>query len=339
MLKVRDFLKKKDITFSLKRYGVDALGAMGLGLFSSLIVGLILREIGLKLEISLLSEVIGPKAMSMTGAAIGVAVAFGLKAPPLVLVSSVITGFAGNQLGGPAGAFIAAVIGTEFGKLVSKETNVDIILTPIVTILAGVSAGIATGPAINAFMLGSGKMIMWATELLPIPMGILISVVMGVILTLPISSAALAIMLNLGGIAGGAACAGCCANMVGFAVASYRENRVGGLISQGIGTSMLQIPNIVKNPRIWVPAIVASAITGPISTTVFKMETLPSGAGMGTSGLVGQLATLAAMGYTPAVFFQIALVHFILPAMISLVVSEFMRKKNWIKLGDMKLEI
>jgi len=335
--KIKLFLARKDIEFSLKRYGVDAMSAMALGLFSSLIVGLILREVGSKLGIPLLAETLGPKAMAMVGSAIGAAVAFGLKAPPLVLFSSVITGFVGNEAGGPAGAFVAAVLGAEFGKAISKETKVDIIITPVVTIAAGVSVGIFIGPAISEFMASIGRLIIFATNLLPVPMGILVSVIMGIVLTLPISSAALGIMLGLSGIAAGAACAGCCANMVGFAVAGYRDNKVSGLISQGIGTSMLQMPNIIKKPIIWIPAIAASAVTGPVSTAVFKMENIPAGSGMGTSGLVGQFGTLAAMGYTPQIFIQILTVHFVLPAIISLAVSEWMRKRNWIKEGDMKL--
>lgn len=337
-MKLKAFLKKKNIEINLRRYGVEAMGAMALGLFASLIIGLILKEIGTRTGVTFLADM-GVRAMAAVGYAIGVAVAHGLKAPPLVLFASAATGFAGNELGGPAGAFVAAVIGAEFGKLVSKETKLDIIVTPVVTIIMGMGAGFLVGPAINEFMKATGRFIMWATELMPIPMGVLVSVVMGMVLTAPISSAALGIMLDLQGIAAGAACAGCCANMVGFAVSSYRENKVNGLLSQGLGTSMLQVPNIVKNPRIWIPPIIASAITGPISTAVFRMENIPSGSGMGTSGLVGQFGTLSAMGYTPAVFLQIFLVHFLLPALISILVSEFMRKKNWIKPGDMKLDI
>jgi uncharacterized membrane protein len=256
-----------------------------------------------------------------------------------VLFASAATGFVGNQLGGPAGAFIAAVLGAEFGNIVSKETKIDIIVTPVVTIIIGMGAGALIGPPINVFMKATGAFIMWATELLPVPMGIIVSVVMGMVLTAPISSAALGIMLDLGGIAAGAACAGCCANMVGFAVSSYRENKVNGLLSQGLGTSMLQVPNIVKNPRIWIPPIVASAVVGPLSSAVFKMDNIPSGSGMGTSGLVGQFGTLAAMGYSPGVFVKILFVHFLIPAAVSLAVSEFMRKKGWIKLNDMKLDV
>jgi hypothetical protein len=317
------------------------MGSMALGLFASLIIGLILREIGTRAGIPWLADM-GAFAMGAMGYAIGVAVAFGLKAPPLVLFTcAAVGGFAASSAvgGGPAGAFVAAVIGAEFGKLVSKETKVDIIVTPMVTLVMGMGAGLLIGPPINGFMLAIGNFIMWSTELLPVPMGILVSVVMGMVLTGPISSAAISMMLDLQGIAAGAAVAGCCANMIGFAVSSFRENKWGGLISQGLGTSMLQIPNIVKNPRIWIPPIIASAVTGPISAAVFRMENIPSGAGMGTSGLVGQFGALTAMGYSPAVFMQIGLVHFLVPAAVSLLVSEFMRKKGWIKFGDMKLEV
>lgn len=335
--KKESFLKRKNIEISLHRYGVQALGAMAQGLFASLIIGLILKVIGEKLKIPFLYETVFPIAKDMTGPAIAVAIAYGLQAPPLVMFASTITGLVGNQLGGPAGAFVAAVIGAEFGKLVSKETKVDILVTPATTIITGVLAGSAVGPGIAAIMTGLGKWIMWATELQPIPMGILVSVIMGMILTLPISSAALAIMLQLGGLAAGAATVGCSAQMIGFAVASYRENGWGGLVSQGLGTSMLQIPNIVKNPRIWIPATLASAIIGPFATTIFNMKNNPIGAGMGTSGLVGQFGTVAVMGGSTPVVFKIILLHIVAPAIITLIISEFMRKKKWIKTGDMKL--
>lgn len=332
------FFKRKNIEFSIKRYGIDALGAMALGLFSSLIVGLILKVIGEQTGIALLVT-FGQKAMAMTGPAIGVAVAHGLGAPPLVLFASTITGMAGNELGGPVGAFIAAVLGAEFGKMVSKETKVDIIVTPAVTILVGVAAGVTIGPPIAEFLKWVGYIIMMATELAPIPMGILVSALMGVILTLPISSAALSIMLVLSGPAAGAATVGCATQMIGFAVASYRENGMGGLISQGLGTSMLQVPNIVKNPMIWIPPTLASAILGPLATTILPMSNIPAGAGMGTSGLVGQFGTIEAMGLSAGVLMKIGLLHFILPAIVTLVISEFMRKKGWIKFNDMKLNI
>jgi hypothetical protein len=333
----QSFLQRKNIVFSLHRYGIEALGAMALGLFSSLIVGLILKVIGDKTGIKLLTDY-GLQAMAMMGPAIGVAVAFGLKAPPLVLFASTITGMAGAKLGGPAGCFVAAVIGAEFGKLVSKETKVDIIVTPMVTIITGVATGVFIGPTINAMMVALGAMIMKATELQPIPMGILVSVLMGLILTAPISSAAVAMMLKLGGLAAGAATVGCASQMVGFAVASYRENGWGGLVSQGLGTSMLQVPNIVRNPRILIPPTLAGAILGPIATTIWPMQNIPAGAGMGTSGLVGQFGTFEAMGMTGGVMFKVVMLHFILPAILTLLISEYMRKTGWIKYGDMKLD-
>lgn len=334
----QSFLQRKDVVFSLHRYGIQALGAMALGLFSSLLVGLILKVIGEQLRIPLLIDY-GTQAMAMMGPAIGVAVAHGLKAPPLVLFASTITGMAGAKLGGPAGCFAAAVVGAEFGKLVSKETKIDIIVTPAVTIITGVATGVFVGPVINKAMAGLGAIIMTATDLHPVPMGILVSVIMGLVLTAPISSAALAMMLKLGGIAAGAATVGCCAQMIGFAVASYRENKVGGLVAQGLGTSMLQVPNIVRNPRILIPPTLAGAILGPLATTVLKMENVPAGAGMGTSGLVGQVGTIEAMGAGGTVLFKIALLHFILPAVLTLLFSEFMRKKGWIKFGDQRLDI
>ncbi len=330
------FLKKKDIEISFKRYFIDALSFMALGLFSTLIIGLIISEIGNKFGVGELTT-IGNYAKSATGAGIGVAIAYALKAPPLVLFSSAVIGLAGNELGGPAAAYISVIVGAELGKLISKETIVDIIITPVVTIISGVGIALLVGPVIGNFMAWLGDIILWATELMPLLMGIVVSVLMGIVLTLPISSAALSIMLGLSGIAAGAAAAGCSAQMVGFAVASYRENKINGLLSQGLGTSMLQMPNIMKNPRIWIPPILASAITGPISTVVFKMENIPTGAGMGTSGLVGQFGALSAMGYSNEVYIQIALVHFILPAILTLIFSEIMRKKEWIKFGDMKL--
>ena len=333
----QSFLQRKNIVFSLHRYGIEALGAMALGLFSSLIVGLILKVIGDKTGIKLLTDY-GLQAMAMMGPAIGVAVAFGLKAPPLVLFASTITGMAGAKLGGPAGCFVAAVIGAEFGKLVSKETKVDIIITPMVTIITGVATGVFIGPTINTMMVALGALIMKATELQPIPMGILVSVLMGLILTAPISSAAVAMMLKLGGLAAGAATVGCAAQMVGFAVASYRENGWGGLVSQGLGTSMLQVPNIVRNPRILIPPTLAGAILGPIATTIWPMTNIPAGAGMGTSGLVGQFGTFEAMGMTGGVMFKVVMLHFILPAILTILISEYRRKTGWIKYGDMKLD-
>jgi hypothetical protein len=348
---MKAFLKRKDIEITFRRYFVDAMGAMTLGLFASLIIGVILVEIGRLLRPEEVTPGLGVLldnagyvlsragwwARGAAGFAMGVAVAFGLKAPPLVLFTAAAVGFVGNDLGGPAGVLVAAIVGVELGKLVSKQTKVDIIVTPVVTLLAGTSVAVLIGPPIQGFMTATGNLIMWATDLMPALMGGIIAVVMGMMLTGPLSSAALAIMLGLEGIAAGAAVAGCAANMIGFAVASYRENKVGGLISQGLGTSMLQLPNIMKNPRIWIPPIAASAVVGPISAAVFAMENTSIGAGMGTSGLVGQFNAFIAMGYGSAAFFQVGLVHFALPAAVSLAVSEFMRRRGWIKFGDMKL--
>ena len=334
---MKKFFAKKDVRLSFRRYCVEAMGAMTLGLFSSLIIGLILTEIGSRAGVEFLATM-GNWARGATGYAIGVAVAYGLKAPPLAMFAAAAVGFAGNYLGGPAGAFIAACVAAEFGKIVSKETKVDIIVTPVVTLLSGFGVAIAVGPPIQWLMDAIGGFVMWSTELMPILMGGLVALVMGITLTSPISSAAISIVLGLEGIAAGAAVAGGAANMIGFAVASFRENKFGGLVSQGLGTSMLQLPNIMKNPRIWIPAMVASIAGGIVSAAVFGMENIPTGGGMGTSGLVGQFGALTVMGYTPKVFMQIGLVHFLMPAVISLVVSEFMRKKKWIKFGDMKLE-
>ncbi|WP_295298260.1 PTS transporter subunit IIC [uncultured Brachyspira sp.] len=337
MIKIKNFLIRKNIKISVKRYAIEALGAMSLGLFSSLIIGLIIKVIGDYSHIPIITEV-GLKAMSVVGAAIGISVAYGLQAPPLVLFSSAAVGMAGNEFGSIAGAFVSSVIGAEFGKMISKETKVDIIVTPLFTIVIGVVIAKLIGPYVNYLMIFIGNVIMYATDLLPIPMGIIVSVVMGMVLTLPISSAALAIMLNISGLAAGAATIGCSCQMIGFAVCSLKENGIGGLVSQGLGTSMLQMPNIVKNPKIWIPPTLASAILGPIGTTVLKMENIASGAGMGTSGLVGQVGTIEAMGVSSDVFIKIALLHFILPAVLSLIISEIMYKKGFIKKGDMKLD-
>jgi uncharacterized membrane protein len=342
-LKKEGFLKRKNIEFSVKRYLIDALSFMALGLFSSLIIGSILNQIGIKFGISFLSETIWPIARQMTGPAIGVAVACGLQAPPLVMFSSAITGAAGAALGGPVGAFVAAVAGAEFGKAVSKETKVDIIVTPATTIIVGCLLGSLVGPGVSAFMTGFGNLIMYATELNPIPMGILVSILMGIALTLPISSAAIGIMLGLSGLAAGAATVGCAAQMVGFAVISYRENGIGGVFAQGLGTSMLQVPNIVKNWKIWIPSILTSAILGPIATTILKMENTPIGSGMGTSGLVGQFGTVSAMEAAgkggASMYIMILVFQIILPALMTLAIAEFMRKKEWIKEGDLKLDM
>lgn len=323
----------------MKRYFIDALGGMALGLFASLLIGTILNTIGTYFEIALFTEVIYPYAKLATGPAIAAAIGYSLGAPPLVLFSTSIIGLVANDLGGPVGVFVATVAAVELGRMVSKKTKVDIIVTPTIVIITGVLVAQFVGPFVSSLMNGLGSLIMTATEMQPFVMGIIVSVVVGMALTLPISSAAICLMLGLSGLAAGAATVGCCANMVGFAVMSYKENGFGGLMAQGLGTSMLQMPNIIKNPRIWIPPIVASAILGPISTTVFKMTNVPVGAGMGTSGLVGQVGTIASMGAEPSVFISIALLHFILPAVITLSVAGFMRKKGWIKSKDLKLEL
>lgn len=337
-MNIKALLVRKDIEFSLRRYGIDALNFMALGLFSSLIVGLILKTFGSWLDLPWLVET-GAQAQAAMGAAIGIGVAHALKSPPLVLLSSAATGLAGAALGGSVGCFIAAAVGAEFGKLIHKSTPVDIIATPAAALIAGTAAAQFVGPAIAALMTETGALIMWAVELQPVLMGMIVSVLMGIILTLPISSAAIAISLSLSGLAAGAATVGCCAQMVGFAVMSFKENRWSGLLSQGLGTSMLQMPNIVKNPRIWIPPIISSALLGPLATVGFQMANIPSGAGMGTSGLVGQVGTINAMGNSSAVWFAIALLHFVLPAVFTLIIARFMRKKGWIKDGDLKLDV
>ena len=277
--------------------------------------------------------------MELMGAAIGVAVAFGLKAPALVMISCSVTGMMGAAAGGPAGAFIAAAAGAEIGKLVSKETKVDIIVTPALTLLSGGVVAILVGPAIGKLMNGLGSVIMTATEWQPFAFGIVISVIVGLALTAPISSAALCMMLGLSGLAAGAATAGCCAQMIGFAVISFRDNGVGGLVAQGVGTSMLQISNIIKNPYILVPPTLAGAITGPLSTVVFKMTNSPLGAGMGTSGLVGQIGTFTTMGGNFHTIAGVAVLHFVLPAVLALIFDRVLRKMGKIKDGDYKLNI
>ncbi|STZ76962.1 Predicted membrane protein, putative toxin regulator [Bergeriella denitrificans] len=337
-MEIKAFLAKQNIEFSLRRYGIDALNFMALGLFGSLIVGLILKSIGGWMDLPWLVEV-GAQAQSAMGAAIGVGVAYALKAPPLVLFASAATGTAGAALGGPVGCFIAAAIGAELGKLVSKTTPVDIIATPAATLVSGMAAAQFIGPAIAAATAGLGAWIMWSVELQPFAMSIIVAVLMGMILTLPISSAAIAISLSLSGLAAGAATIGCCAQMIGFAVMSYRENRIGGLLSHGLGTSMLQMPNIVKNPRIWIPPTLASALIAPLATLGFQMANIPSGAGMGTSGLVGQIGTISAMGNSAEIWLAIALLHFILPAILTLLIARPLRKIGWIKDGDLKLDV
>ena len=333
------FLRRKGIEISFQRYLIDAMGAMALGLFSSLLVGTILVTIGMQTNIAWIT-LFGKTAQSVYGPAIAVAVAYGLKAPPLALFASAGVGAAAIAAGGgPAGCYVAAIFGAELGKSVSRETKVDILVTPATTLIAGAAAACLIGPGIGKFMTWLGSVIIWTTEMHPLFMGALVAVIMGIILTLPISSAAIAIMLGLDGLTAGAATVGCCAQMVGFAVISYRENGFGGLIAQGLGTSMLQMPNIIRHPLILVPPTLASALLGPFVTTVFPMTSDKIGAGMGSCGLVGQFQTLASMGFTVDVCIKIIAFHFLLPAAISLVTADFMRKKGLIRFGDMKLEI
>ncbi|MGF6906438.1 PTS transporter subunit IIC [Fusobacterium sp. PH5-44] len=343
MNKIISFLKKKDVEISFKKYIVSAPSSMAMGLFATLLVGTILKTVGEKFNIPFLYTVVWELTSKMMGPAIGVAVAQGLKAPPLVLFASTVTGAAGAQFGGPVGAFLAALIGAEFGKLVSKETKIDILVTTTVTLLVGILVANYVGKPIGEMMRYLGKIVVEATTLRPFLMGIIVSVVVGMVLTLPISSAALCMAISLDGLAGGAATVGCSVQMIGFAVMSFRENGWGGLVAQGLGTSMLQVGNIAKNWKIWIPPTLASAILGPVSTLVFKFENLPIGSGMGTCGLVGQIGTITAMeniGYSgPKLYIGILLLHFILPAIVTLGIAEIMRKKEWIKSGDMKLEL
>lgn len=336
--KLKAFLARKEIKISWRRYFVDALGSMALGLFASLLMGTILGTIGERLDIPFFSEA-AEFAKSATGPALGIAIALNLKAPALVLFSAAAVGFAGNALGGPVGAFFATLIGIEFGKAVSKETPVDILVTPAVTILFGCLVAKFVGPGVSAVMTGLGKVIMHATELQPVVMGAVVSVIIGMVLTAPISSAALCVMLDLGGLAAGAATAGCCAQMVGFAVMSFKENRWGGLAAQGLGTSMLQMGNIVKNPLIWIPPTLASAITGPIATAGFALLSNPISAGMGTCGLVGPLGVIATMEPGLHMWVGVLLVCFALPAILTPLFAYPMRKWKWIKEGDLKLPL
>ncbi len=333
------FLNRKKVNISFKTYFIDAMGAMAYGLFASLLVGTILNTIGQEFNIEFLSKTLWPIVQAATGPAIAVSIAYSLNAPDLVLFSSAVVGVAGYQLGGPIGVFISTIFAVEFGKLISKETKIDIVLTPVITVLVGATIATFIGPYIQAMMVAIGNAIMAATKQQPLIMGIIVSVAMGMILTLPISSAAICIMLGLSGLAGGAATVGCCANMIGFAVISYKDNGFEGLLAQGIGTSMLQMPNIIRKPVIWLPSIIASAILGPISTIIFKMENTPLGSGMGTCGFVGQIGTLNAMESISkgTVLLNMALLHFILPAIISYVVYLILKNKGIIKDGDMKL--
>ena len=350
------FLKRKNIVFSARRYGIDALGAMAQGLFCSLLIGTIIKTLGTQLNLSYLSD-IGSYAMAVSGPAMAVAIGYALQAPPMVLFSLSAVGWAANAeggAGGPLAVLIIAIVAAECGKAVSKETKIDILVTPAVTILVGVALAKCIAPPIGVGAQAFGKVIDEATRLQPFWMGVAVSVLVGVALTLPISSAAICSVLGLTGLAGGAAVAGCCAQMVGFAVMSFRENRWGGLVSQGLGTSMLQMPNIVKNPRVWIPPTLASAVTGPLATCLFRLEMngAPINSGMGTCGLCGPIgvwsgwvspseAALAkgAAALTPAAldWLGLILICLVLPSLLSLAFCAPLRKIGWIREGDLKL--
>ena len=362
MEKFRAFLKRKDIEISLRRYGIDALGAMAQGLFCSLLIGTILNTIGTQFHIGFLTSpvavvsgieyTVGGLASAMSGPAMAVAIGYALKCPPLVLFSLITVGFASNALGGaggPLAVLFVAIIASELGKAVSKETRIDILVTPLVTIGSGIALSALLAPVLGAIAMKLGEVIMWATELQPFLMGILVSVIVGIALTLPISSAAICAALGLTGLAGGAAVAGCCAQMIGFAVMSFPENGIGGLVSQGIGTSMLQMGNIVKNPRIWIAPIVTSAITGPVATCIFhlRMDGAAVSSGMGTCGFVGQIGVYSgsvksiAEGTRGAItafdWTGLILISFVLPAVLAPLINLMVRKLGWVKDGDMKL--
>ena len=359
---LQSFLKRKNIEISAKRYGIDALSAMAQGLFCSLLIGTIINTVGTQFSIGFLTSTVctineveytvGGLAMAMTGSAMAVAIGYALQAPPLVLFSLATVGFAANGLGGaggPLAVLFIAIIAAEIGKAVAGETKIDILVTPLVTIGVGVALSAWWAPGLGAAAMKIGNLIMWATELKPFMMGIIVSVVVGVALTLPISSAAICAALGLTGLAGGAAVAGCCAQMVGFAVMSFPENKWGGLVSQGIGTSMLQMGNIVKNPRIWIAPTLASAITGPIATCLFKLEMngAPVSSGMGTCGFVGQIgiysgwvadvASGAKAAITSMDWIGLFMVCIVLPAILAPVINMGCRKLGWVKDGDLKL--
>lgn len=347
MEKFRAFLKRKDIEISLHRYGIDAMGAMAQGLFCSLLIGTIISTLGQQLSIDYLVT-IGGYASAMSGPAMAVAIGYALKCPPMVLFSLIAVGSAANGLGGaggPLAVLIIAIAAAEFGKAVSKETKIDLLVTPAVTIFVGVALSSLLAPAIGTAASWMGRLIMMATELQPFLMGVLVSVLVGVALTLPISSAAICAALGLTGLAGGAAVAGCCAQMVGFAVMSFRENRWGGLVSQGLGTSMLQMGNIVRNPRIWIAPTLASAITGPVATCIFHLEMngSPISSGMGTCGLVGQIGIYtgwvnSGQPITSFDWLGLILICFVLPAVLSWLFCQAERRLGWIKDGDLALE-
>ncbi len=350
--KLAAFLQRKEIVITPRRYAIDALGAMAQGLFASLLIGTILNTLGQQLGIATL-ETIGGYAQGMSGAAMACAIGYALHCPPLVLFSLITVGSAANAIGGaggPLAVLIIAIIAAECGKAISKETKIDILATPTVTICVGVALALLIAAPIGAAASTVGTLIMWATAQAPFIMGIVVSVIVGIALTLPISSAAICAALSLTGIAGGAAVAGCCAQMVGFAAMSFKENGVGGLVSQGLGTSMLQLSNIVKNPKIWIAPTLASAITGPLATCVFALEMngAPVASGMGTCGLVGPIgvytgwiadvASGAKGGITGFDWLGLALVCVVLPAVLSIAFCAIERKLGWIKDGDLTLE-
>lgn len=344
-MKIKVFLERKKIVLSPKRYFVDAMGSMAQGLFATLLMGTILSTLGKYIDAEFLVDA-AAFASQATGAVLGIAIAFTLDAPPLVLYSSAVAGVIGYNLGfgsltaGPAGSFLVVLVACELGKIVSKETKVDIIVTPAVTILSAFGLGKLICPGVAFLMDALGNFVNTATELQPVLMGVIVSAVVGIILTLPISSAAICAMIGISGLAGGAAAAGCCAQMIGFAVMSYRENKVGGLVAQGLGTSMLQMGNIVKNPRIWIPPTLASMITGPLATTVFSLKCEGVSAGMGTCGLVGPIGILTVQEEKGAFFYVgLVLICFVLPAVLSLLFGEILRKIGWIKENDLKLEL
>ena len=356
MDKLRAFLKRKNIVFSGKRYGIDALGAMAQGLFCSLLIGTIIKTLGSQLGVQMLTD-IGAYAMAVSGPAMAVAIGYALQAPPMVLFSLAAVGWASNAeggAGGPLAVLVIAIVAAECGKAVSKETKIDLLVTPAVTIGVGVALAKLIAPPIGTAASAFGIMIDRATKLQPFWMGIAVSVLVGVALTLPISSAAICSVLQLTGLAGGAAVAGCCAQMVGFAVMSFKENRWGGLISQGLGTSMLQMPNIVRNPRVWTAPIVCSAITGPLATCLFHLEMngAPINSGMGTCGLCGQIGVWTgwvspsaeavakgAQAITPTGFdwLGLVLICFVLPAILCPILNAVCRRLGWVKDGDLTL--
>ena len=338
--RVSAFLKKKGVVISAKRYFIDAMSAMAMGLFASLLIGTILGTLGDKLSLPWLSTMAG-YAKAVTGPAMAVAIGSALGAPALVLYSLAAVGFGANELGGPLGTLFCAIFACELGKLVSKETKIDILVTPTVTIASGCLLAMLIGPGVSALMDGFGAIIMRATELEPFWMGMLVSAIVGIALTLPISSAAICFALGLVGLAGGAATAGCCAQMVGFAVMSFRENGWGGVAAQGLGTSMLQMGNIVRNPRVWIPPIIVSMITGPVATCIFELENgVAVASGMGTCGLVGPIGVMTWEGFGPAwTWLGLIMVCVVLPAVLTPLVALPFRKLGWIKDGDLKLEL